>query len=405
MRWSREWTVASMLLLAGCAGDQGPSRVRVTERDSAGIRIVENAIDTAALREGWTMSVAPVVEIGGIEADELQQLYRVSGGVRLDDGRIVIASRGSSDIRVFGPDGTLARVHGREGDGPGEYRMPALAGRGLGDSLIVYDASLRRITVLTPDGGAIRSVELGTEGGGFPMALGTLGDGRLTIGGGMAFTSEEGLPSGFVRPTSRHVIVSSDGSVEADFGDIPAVEMWAEVQGSSFRARPIAFGKFTVAEPVADRLWIGTGERWEVRAYRSDKSLERIVRFNRELAPVTRTLTDEWIEEQLEDIEDLNEARDERARLASLPVPDVIAPYRVFLADRLDNLWIGETMLPGEESRTWTIIDSEGRAVGRLTMPARTSPLDIGTDYVLAVTTDELDVESLTVWRLDRPSN
>jgi hypothetical protein len=379
--------------------------VRVTERDSAGILIVENAIDTAAVREGWTMSVAPVMEVGGIEADESQQLYRVSGGVRLDDGRIVIASRGSSDIRVFGPDGTLARVHGREGDGPGEYRMPELAGRGLADSLIVYDASLRRITVLTPDGGAIRSVELGTEGGGFPMALGTLGDGRLAIGGGMAFTSEEGLPSGFVRPTSRHVIVSSDGSVEADFGDIPAVEMWAEVQGSSFRARPIAFGKFTVAEPVADRLWIGTGERWEVRAYRSDRSLERIVRFNRELAPVTRTLTDEWIEEELEDIEDLNEARDERARLASLPVPDVIAPYRVFLADRLDNLWIGETMLPGEESRTWTIIDSEGRAVGRLTMPARTSPLDIGTDYVLAVTTDELDVESLTVWRLDRPSN
>lgn len=405
MRRSREWIVTSSLLLAGCAGDQGPSPVRVTERDSAGILIVENAIDTAAVREGWTMSVAPVMEIGGIEADESQQLYRVSGGVRLDDGRIVIASRGSSDIRVFGPDGTLARVHGREGDGPGEYRMPELAGRGLADSLIVYDASLRRITVLTPDGGAIRSVELGTEGGGFPMALGTLGDGRLAIGGGMAFTSEEGLPSGFVRPTSRHVIVSSDGSVEADFGDIPAVEMWAEVQGSSFRARPIAFGKFTVAEPVADRLWIGTGERWEVRAYRSDRSLERIVRFNRELAPVTRTLTDEWIEEELEDIEDLNEARDERARLASLPVPDVIAPYRVFLADRLDNLWIGETMLPGEESRTWTIIDSEGRAVGRLTMPARTSPLDIGTDYVLAVTTDELDVESLTVWRLDRPSN
>ncbi|HUF69448.1 MAG TPA: hypothetical protein VMM79_12465 [Longimicrobiales bacterium] len=401
---SREWIVTSFLLLAGCAGDQGPSPARVTERDSAGIRIVENAIDTAAMRAGWTMSVAPVVEIGGIEADELQQLYRVSGGLRLDDGRIVIASRGSSDIRVFSADGTLARVHGREGDGPGEYRMPALAGRGLADSLIVYDASLRRITVLTPDGGAIRSVELGTEGGGFPMALGTLGDGRLAMGGGMAFTSEEGLPSGFVRPTSRHVIVSSDGSVEADFGDIPAVEMWAEIQGSSFRARPIAFGKFTVAEPVADRLWIGTGERWEVRAYRSDRSLERIVRFNRDLAPVTRTLTDEWIEEELEDIEDLNEARDERARLASLPVPDVIAPYRVFLADRLDNLWIGETMLPGEESRTWTIIDSEGKAVGRLTMPARTSPLDIGTDYVLAVTTDELDVESLTVWRLDRPA-
>ncbi len=36
-------------------------------------------------------------------------------------------------------------------------------------------------------------------------------------------------------------------------------------------------------------------------------------------------------------------------------------------------------------------------------MPVRTAPLDIGRDYLLGLTRDELDVEQLTVWRLRRP--
>jgi hypothetical protein len=36
-------------------------------------------------------------------------------------------------------------------------------------------------------------------------------------------------------------------------------------------------------------------------------------------------------------------------------------------------------------------------------MPLKTFPLDIGPDWILGVTRDELDVESLTVWGLERP--
>ena len=65
--------------------------------------------------------------------------------------------------------------------------------------------------MITADSGAGRSWEVGEEGGGFPLALGTFPDGSLAIGGGMAFSSSEGFPSRFIRPTSRHVIVGSDG--------------------------------------------------------------------------------------------------------------------------------------------------------------------------------------------------
>ena len=73
------------------------------------------------------------------------------------------------------------------------------------------------------------------------------------------------------------------------------------------------------------------------------------------------------------------------------------------IVDALGFLWIGEYVLPGETARTYTIVDADGRAVGRVTMPVRTTPLDIGRDYVLGLTPDELDVEQLTVWGLRRP--
>lgn len=392
------------LLVAACAGERGGEPVRVIERDSAGVRIVESTIDTAALRTGWSFDPEPFEVIGGMDADESQQLYRVAGGVRLDDGRIVIVNAGTADVRVFAQDGSLQSVFGREGDGPGEYRNPSLAGRGPGDSLIVFDAGLRRATMITPDSGAGRSWEVGEEGGGFPLALGTFPDGSIAIGGGMAFSSSEGFPSGFVRPTSRHVIVGPDGRITADFGDLPAAEMYAEVQGTSFRARAIAFGKVTISEPTDDRLWIGTGESWELKAYRRDGTLERIARLDRPVIPVTSAMRDAWVEERLEDLTDANEIRQRRSELAELPVPETVAPYQTMGADRLGNLWIGETLLPGEDARTWTILDADGRAIGRLTMPDRTFPIEIGRDYMLGVTSDEFDVESLTLWRLHRAS-
>lgn len=395
-----------LLLIAAvssaCTGDRSVEPVRVVERDSAGIHIVENTVDTAALRAGWSFDAEPILAIGGIEADDSQQLYNVAGGVRLDDGRIVIVNAGTADVRVFTPDGELAAVFGREGDGPGEYRNPSLAGRGPGDTLVIFDAGLRRVTLITADAGAGRSYDVGSEGGGFPLPLGTFADGSVAIGGGMSFSSTEGFPSGFVRPKSRHVIVGPDGSITTDFGDLPAAEMYAEVNESSFRARAIAFGKVTIAEPSGDRLWIGTGEQWQIEARRRDGSLERIVRLDRPLTPVTAALREAWIAERLEDLTDANEIREQRAQMSELPVPDFVAPYQIMGADRLGDLWIGETLLPGENARTWTVLDPDGRAIGRLTMPDRTFPIEIGADYVLGVTRDELDVESLTLWRLHR---
>jgi hypothetical protein len=389
--------------IAACAGGDAPNAITFSESDSAGVHIVVNVADTAALRTGWSVSETPALSIGGASAPEAQQLFQASGALRLPDGRIVVSNAGSGEIRVYSPAGELLATHGRKGEGPGEFTNPTLAGRFAGDSLVVFDPSPRRASILTPDGGYHRFYNVGTEGGGFPIAQGIMPDGGLVIGGGMYFSSDQGFPTGLVRPGSRYLIMAPDGTIRGDLGEMPAAELYATRSGNAFSARAVPFARVTGYAPAATRVWIGTGDGWEVRAYTPEGALSLIVRFDRVLLPQTSALRDAFVEQQVEDAEDENEARSLRAAFAEVPAAETIPPYELFRADALGNLWIGEYLLPGETQRTWTIIGSDGKAIGRLTTPPRTLPLEIGPDYLLGLTRDELDVETLTLWPLTRP--
>jgi hypothetical protein len=395
---------AGLLVCVGaCGGERGAGASTVSEHDSAGIRIVENHADTAALRAGWAIGPAPTLTIGGPDAPEALQLYQVAGARRLADGRIAVLNGGSAQLRIHGADGALLAVHGRKGEGPGEFTQPHLAGL-IGDSLIVFDAGLRRATIMRPDSGYVRSYDVGTEGGGFPIARGVMNDGGLAIGGGMYFSSDQGFPNGLVRANSRYLIMKPDGTLRGDLGELPAAEMWAQRTGNSFSASAVPFGRVTGYTPAGDRVWTGTGDGWELRAWTGEGELERIVRFDRAQIPLTTALKNAAAEEQVADAANENEARATRVRLASIPTPSHVPPYELFLADAAGNAWIGEYLLPGETTRTWTIIDPAGRAIGRLTTPPRTLPLDIGSDWLLALTRDDLDLERVTLWTLQRPA-
>jgi hypothetical protein len=394
--------IAFASLCSGCAEEPAANAVTTMTRDSAGVTIVENQIDTARARAGWALSDEPMLTIGGLDVPESQQLFRVSGARRLHDGRIAVVDGGSGEIRVYDARGSLAHAHGRKGEGPGEYQRPHLAGIFAADTLIVYDGSLRRISLLHPDDGFVRSYLVGAEGGGFPVAIGITDEGGLAIGGGMFFSSTDGFPSGRVRPNSRYVILTSEGALRGDFGDVPAAEMFALTREGMFSASSLPFGRRTAAAIGRDRFWLGTGDSWEIRAYTLDAQLLRIIRFDRSQMRVTDALRDAYLTEQLADVDDDNEARRLRERHADMPSPEMVPPYENFVVDALQQVWIGEYVLPNQTERTYVVIDRDGRALGRLTMPERTLPLDIGADYVLGLTRDELDIEQLTLWRLER---
>ena len=395
--------IGSLWLLSACASENAAPPIIVTERDSAGIAVVENLIDTAGARVGWGIDPTPILTIGGLDAPETEQLFRVSGGRRLVDGRLVVADGGAAEVRVYGADGALVVAHGRKGEGPGEFQAPTLAGVLGRDSLVVYDSQLRRVSLVHAETGFARSYRVGSEGGGYPIAIGITGEGGLVVGGGMFFSSGSGFPTGVVRPNSQYVIFRPDGSVRGDLGEVPAAEMFARTGNNSFSASALPFGRVTAAAIGPDRLWLGTGDAWEIGAYALDATLSRITRFDRTPPEVTAALREAALTERLEDASNANEARETRVRFGEMPSPEHVPPYQMMRVDAEGFLWIGEYVLPGVTARTFTIVDADGRAAGRVTMPPRTLPLEIGADYVLGLTRDELDVEQLTLWTLRRP--
>ena len=67
-------------------------------------------------------------------------------------------------VRCVDPDGAVAGVFGREGEGPGEFELPSHLVRGESGSVGVFDMGLGTFTIFEPGGGLVRTVRLPGSG-------------------------------------------------------------------------------------------------------------------------------------------------------------------------------------------------------------------------------------------------
>ena len=71
--------------------------------------------------------------------------------------------------------------------------------------------------------------------------------------------------------------------------------------------------------------------------------------------------------------------------------------------DALGYLWVREYNPPGDEDRAlWTVLDSRGFVQGFVETPSRLVVHQIGEDFILGKALDELGVEYVQLWGLDR---
>ncbi|NNG15937.1 MAG: hypothetical protein HKM89_05590 [Gemmatimonadales bacterium] len=392
MRASRLWCSCVLVLAASLAGKGSTSGT--TERDSAGVTIVENLVSQTATPT-WHLSDTPTVEIGLVEGAEPYLLHRVTASYVLDDGRIVVANSGTAELRFFDAQGTyLGATEGR-GQGPGELRGIGQVVRLPGDTLINVDPGEGRLDRFDSEGRYIDRSRFSFRHlfnrPFFAENAELLPDGSLLI---LLFESERETPTGLSRARLGRIRLNLATTEQDTIGWFGAAENYTIEVGGRRLPGSAPFGRHTVITWSDRYIYVGDTDRYEVSCYTIDGSLVRLIRRDADPVPVTdqdiadhRALYREFMKQNPDRAELL------RRWLDAVPYPATKPSFTRLMTDRLENLWVAEPRPAAEDAVPWSVFTAEGQFLSRIGLPQNFTPKDIGPNYVLGVWRDELEVE------------
>lgn len=329
------WVVASCLLallIVGCDG-------------------AEETTDLGA----WTLNTEGMTLQEDLRVSETETYY--FGSIRAVDvtskGRIVIADRAASHVKILRPDGSLVDTLGREGEGPGEFRLLTDVQVARGDS-VYATANLRgRLAVFSPapSHALARSVEIGRRGTVWVLERGLLAPHSS-------------------RPTddtpAYHQILRLDGRAgrpdtlfrvrQQDF-------RYVSLEGGAARGWPIPFSprsEFAIS-PNQRRLYHGWTERLRIEAYSLDGSSEEIVSVPTPAIPVRESERDSVLRRI--------DNRELRGKVSE-GIPDTKPAFMDLVVAEDGALWVQRPLKkPSAPTVRWWRLDPETKTIHETRLP------------------------------------
>jgi len=403
IRHSPAVVLLSALIVGAVACEAPPSDSSSgpVRSDSAGIEIVEYSSQTPMGFGGWVVQNEADLSIGTMDGPEEDQLFRISGAIRMANGQVVVANAGSGDLRFFDGQGNYLRSEGRRGGGPGEYERPSLVGRVAGDTMVVGDFQNNRVSFVHPEDGFQRSFQA-NETSSFGFTRGVLDDGTILRGGGITFSGGDELASGFQRDDVSYELADRTGHLIASLGEFPGPEMQVDVGEGFVSAMSVPFSRNTLAVAGGSRIVMGTNDDYTLREFAPTGELIRIVRSLEPPRPVTEAMLDAAFEERIADADDEDEVRRLRSARKDERSPTHLPAFQSILIDRAGLTWVEDYRTPLDSDPAWTVFDGAGEIVARLSTPPDLQLLDVGMDYVLGRVVDDFGVEYIRLHHLDR---
>jgi len=409
-RFRHPLRLAGAILAAGAnacgdppSSDSDSPALDAIVRDSADVRIVENPRPPSGSRLGWRAGTEPEVSIGAREGEGPYMLHRASDAFTLSDGRIVVANTGSHELRVFDASGIHVATWGRRGEGPGEFSPLVQAHRWRGDSLLALYSPANHLSILDSGGNFARAFTLARDDSFFQVEAVLPGGAILSSD----WVSRGGLADGLSRTEETYRVRDAEGDMLSLLGSFPGTEWFSAWSGSSGWSVEIAHAHRVSTFAWGDLVAIAPNDTYEIRVFALDGTLRRIVRRDHDLVASTEAHIDAEIEErvaQRPEEERAERRRELRENFREVPFPETFPAFAEATADLVGHLWVREYEIPGEGGAdpVWTVFDPEGRVLGFVETPAGIDVYEIGEDYILGLATDELGVEFIQMWSLER---
>jgi hypothetical protein len=389
------YTVA-VVISASLTACSSPSERTATEvRDSTGVQIVEHGDPYAAAVPEWSLVQEPVLAIGTVSGPPEYQFHRIQDVVRRRDGSIVVID-GSRTVRLYDRTGAHVWTAGGEGDGPGEFRYPYSVQELAADSVGVWDGRVNRLSVFTGEGEYVRSVTVSALD--LPTAVwGLTGGGELLVEVRRTERTVIGGHTAILHPSDFH-LVDVNGEITRNLGRRMYAIGYQEVDENGAFSSAI-FATEAVVAPSADGLWYGDADDYELREEVGADETRRIIRWQ---GP-DRTIRNGDVQAVLAT---WSEGADPEVRsyLAEYgrthPRADRFPAYERLVLDRTGRLWVQDYVKDHLDDgwRYWLVLSSAGtELLARVKTPAVIEIHDIGDDWLLGVTQDELGVESVVL--------
>lgn len=380
-------------LLAGCRVDGTDAAAGVGVEDSAGVRTATIRTDPGDLPE-LELSAEPGVRIRGSASSPGPTFVRLGQGAWLPDGRIVLLDEGALRIHVFGPDGDHLRSLGRGGSGPGEFESTTTISV-IGDSIYVYDRSRARLSVFHASDGFGRSVLVSVgKKGPPPFEARAIGADRI-VAYRWRVAPSPGDDRRLQHRRARLSVLDAEGEVLREHGPFARTYSGVHPEGAVV---PRPYATRAVLAACDGGAVTGDGHRFRLAVRGPDGEVEEEIRWPSNREPPDRAELDslraEW--------------RERYPRYVDLIFAEELLPDRRPAIEEVrcggsGRLWAGRFEPFHAPVRRWWVLDPDARPVGRLRLPPDTRILDADGDRLLLVERNELDVESVTVRRFEKP--
>jgi hypothetical protein len=358
--------------------------------------------DTAQVE--WTVASRPSIVIAD-DGTAPTQFARMAGAVRLASGEIAIADADAAEVRLFAPDGIFEKTLVHRGAGPGE--MNSVGWLAQTRSGIVV-GSRSQVLLLPADGSSPDMYYLARYSARPTSStlIGALGSGSF-----VATRSRSGfkvLPSQdqMLRDTVQIAILPPRLEGEPrSIGDFPYQTNLTLVHAGAPGGLKIGKHEFApqlLIAPGDSILWIGDSESAVLVRIELGYSSTREV-----LLPIPPR---EWDEQAIAAVlqrvaSSVMSEADRYFALAQLDDrwrPEHPPYFRSLTADVGGGVWVELFKEDAAAAPECLVLDRDGNAVARVRLPHAGRIAELGANYVLVVERDDLDVERVAVYELER---
>jgi hypothetical protein len=328
----------------------------------------------------------------------------------MPNGKLVVADAGRRQLLRFSSTGTLERVIGREGSGPGEFVHLRWMGRHGRDSIATHDGSQFRYSIFT-DSGFVRQAVLQKTEHLFQIEtsmIGLLADGSPVVTAGSSISLGDPGPARTERQVFPVVRYHPDGRPDRLLGRYPGFE----IQVSPIREGPRTgafsrglrlFGTTSSFGIAGVHLIVADNSQFQFEVTDPTGQLVRRVRRAVPRQSVLPSHLSAYADELVRGIADaVQRTRRKQQHMSRphAPVFPAMDPWIVVDADQ--RIWLGAFKRPGDREQTWWIFGVDGAMLGRVTVPTSLTIMDAGSDYLLGVWRDADGVQTIRVYTLGR---